>query len=86
MNNIIKNIKNNDGSVDKIIANSFDNNVVAIGSNYKLIKFGKNKKQFKDTLLGSDIGIHSSGFISVTISSLIIAMLILTLMYLSFRI
>ena len=78
-------IKNNDGSVDRIIATSNDNRNIMIGKEYKLVKFS-NKKAFKDTLLGSDIGVHSSGFINITIMSTVIAIATLVLMYISFRI
>ena len=86
MNRIIKSIKNKDGSIDKIIAKSYDNNEIIIGNNYKLIRFSGNKKSFKDTLLGSDIGFHSSGFISVSIISSIIALALFISMCPSFRI
>ena len=78
-------IKNSDGSIDKIIATSNDNKNIMIDKNYKLVKFS-NKKAFKDTLLGSDIGIHSSGFINVSIISTLIAISTVILMYISFRI
>ena len=78
-------IKNSDGTVDKIIATSNDDKNIMIGENYKLVKFG-NKKAFKDTLLGSDIGIHSRGFAGVTIISTRVAVSTFILMYISFRI
>ena len=86
MNIIVKNIKNSDGSIDKIIASSNDNSNIMINDNYKLIKFSSNKKRFKDTIFGADIGIHSHGFISVSVVSLVVAITLIALMYLSFRI
>ena len=54
--------------------------------NYKLIKFSNTKRTFKDTMLGTDIGIRSEGFISVLITSFLITVGVIILMYFSFRI
>ena len=78
-------IKNSDGSVDRIIATSNDDKNIMISENYKLVKFS-NKKAFKDTLLGSDIGIHSNGFVNISIISTLLALSTLVLMYIGFRI
>lgn len=78
-------IRNNDGSIDRIIATSNDNKNIMIGEEYKLVKF-VNKKSFNDTLLGSDIGFSSSGFVNVTIISSLIAISTFIVMYVSFRI
>ena len=78
-------IKNSDGSTDRIVVTSTDNKNIMIGNNYKLVKFS-NKKTFKDTVLGSDIGIHSSGFINVTIIATLLAISTFILMYLTFKI
>ncbi len=86
MNTVSKNIKNSNGTVDKVIANSSDNYDIMIGENYKLIKFSGNRKTFKDTLFGTDIGIHSSGFINIAIISSLIAIMTIALMYLNFRV
>ena len=63
-----------------------NNNPVSIGSNYKLVKFYKTKKSFKDTLLGSDVGASSNGFASIIAISLIIAIYSIAVMLISFRI
>ena len=86
MNIIVKNIKNSDGSIDKIMAKSYDNTKLSIGSNYKLIKFSESKKTFKDTLLGSDIGVHSTGFINISIISILITLCLFMSMLISFQI
>ena len=78
-------IKNNDGSVDRVIVTALNNKNVTIGKNYKLVKF-VNKKTFNDTMIGSDIGIHSSGFVNVAVISSLIAISTFILMYISFRI
>ena len=85
MNTLNSFIKNNDGTIDMVEANSTDNYHIAIGSNYKLVKF-VNKKTFKDTFLGADIGIHSKGFMNVVVISSLIAIAVIIFMYLSFRI
>ena len=79
-------IKNNDGSVSTISFESTDNRSIRLGEDYKLIKFYNNKKSFKDTILGSDIGIHSSGFVSTAIISSLIAISLFGYLLLSFRI
>ena len=79
-------IKNNDGSVNTISFESNDNKIVRLGEEYKLIKLYSGKKNFKDTILGSDIGIHSQGFVSTAIVSLLIAIVSFTFLVLSFKI
>ena len=54
--------------------------------NYKLIKFSGSKKSFKDTMFGTDIGIHSHGFVNIAIIAMLLALSTLTLLYFSFRI
>lgn len=86
MNTIKKEIKNKDNTSDIIFAKSDDNYDVMVNDNYKLIKLGNNKSKFSETILGSDIGIHSHGFISVVTISLIITIILVALMYSNFRI
>ena len=86
MNTFKKEIKNRDHTVDIVFAKSSDNYDISIGDNYKLIKFSNNKKAFNDSLLGSDIGIHSKGFASILTISIIIATLAIALIINSFRI
>ena len=86
MNTFIKKIKNSNGTVDKVIANSCDDYNLMIGDNYKLVKFSGNRKTFKDTVFGTDIGIHSNGFVNVAIISTLLSLGVLLTMYLSFRI
>ena len=84
---IIKNeIKNKDGSVNKILVTSDDDYRVNIANNYQLVKFKKERKSFSDTILGSDIGVKSNGFTSVLLIALIVSVAAFTLMLLSFRI
>ncbi len=86
MDNFNKQIKNKNGTVDNIIVSSNDGYNVMIGDNYKLMRFSGNRKTFKDSVFGTDIGVHSKGFASVLLVSALIALITLALMYLSFRI
>jgi hypothetical protein len=86
MNTFSKDIKNSNGTIDKVIANSNDNYDIMIGENYKLIKFSGSKKSFKDTMFGTDIGIHSHGFVNIAIIAMLLALSTLTLLYFNFRI
>lgn len=83
---ISREIKNNDGTVDRIIARSSDGYGVSIGTNYKLANRYNTKRKFNDSILGSDIGIHSYGFISIAIASTIIAISVFLILLLSFKI
>ena len=83
---INKEIKNENGTIDMVVANSVDEYDVIIGDNYKLVKFSHSKRSFKDTILGTDIGVNSKGFGSVTIISLLMALVGFGIMYFSFRI
>ena len=78
-------IKTN-GNTSTISIEPVNNMDIRLGEEYKLIKFYSGKKQFKDTILGSDIGIHSHGFISTAILSTLIAISVFILSILSFRI
>ena len=86
MDNIIKEIKNKNGTIDVVMANSNDNYDVKISNNYKLVKFSHSRKSFKDSILGTDIGVHSSGFTTIALISTLLAIGMMALMYLSFRI
>ena len=86
MNTIKKEIKNNDNTVDIVFAKSSDNYDVMIDDNYKLIRFNNNKNIFKDSIFGYDIGVHSKGFIRIVGVSSIIAVGLITIMLISFRI
>ena len=86
-NTIRKTIKNSDGSTSLVEISSNDNYFVNIGNNYKLIRFNNNnKKSFKDTILGGDIGINNHGFVSMTLTALVIAISVFAILMYSFRI
>ena len=79
-------IKYNNGSVDTISFESNDNYKINLGEQYKLVKFYDTKKTFKDTILGTDIGFNSQGFVNIAIISSIIAISLFAFLILSFRI
>lgn len=83
---INKTIVNNNGAIDKIIAVSNDKYDMSIGKNYKLVKIAKRKNTFNDTILGTDIGVHSKGFMNIAIISTLIAVGVIIFMYLGFRV
>ena len=86
MNTIKKEIKNKDSTVDIVFAKSSDNYNVIINDNYKLIRFSNSKSIFNNSIFGSDIGIHSKGFTSIVEISSIIAVGLIVIMLINFRI
>ena len=86
MNTFNKEIRNNDGTVDLIEISSRDNYKVNLKSNYKLANNYSKNNRFKNSIIGSDIGIHSAGFVSIAIISTLISISAFVIMILSFRI
>ena len=90
MNNIQRDLKNEDGTKETIIITSNDNHVLNLNQTYKLAnhnfrKENKFVKKFKGSILGSDIGVKSSGFSNVAILATIIAVGVLCMMYFLWR-
>lgn len=88
--NYQRNFKNEDGTEETIIITSNDNHMIDLRQNYKLAnncckKDNKLFRKFKNSILGADIGIRSSGFSNVAILSVIIAMGTFLIMYLLWR-
>ena len=83
---ISKEIKNHDGTIDRVIARSDDSYNVSLTSNYSLANHYSKKNLFKDSLIGADIGIHSYGFASIAIIASIIAISGFVGLLLTFRI
>lgn len=84
VDNIQKNIKNNDGSIETILIKSNDNyKILDINKTYKLIKDKENKitNTFKNSILGSEIGIKAEGFSTIAILATIIAVGMFFIMY-----
>lgn len=88
MKTISKLMNNKDGSVDKVIISSNDNFKVKLNKKYVLVGYEGNKyvDNFKNSILGMDIGINSYGFASMMIISSLLALAMLVGMYLAFRI
>ena len=90
MNNFEKDIKNEDGTEETIVITSQDNHVLNMNRTYKLANHKEKKenflvKKFKGSVLGSDIGITSSGFSNIAILATIIAVGALCIMYFLWR-
>ena len=90
MNNISKNIVNEDGTEEIIIANSSDNYQLNLDKKYVLVgrkekKESKLVKKFKNSLIGADIGVKSSGFSSVAILATVVALSVVIVIYFIWR-
>lgn len=88
--NFERDIKNDDGTEETIIISSNDNRVLNLNQTYKLANQTKKKenklmKKFKNSILGADIGLKSSGFSNVAILATIIALGSIFVMYLLWR-
>lgn len=85
MNNLMRNMRNSDGTVDTLLISSNDGYTLNLNKKYKLAN-KINSNIFKNSILGSDIGYKSQGFASITILSAGIAVLTFVGLILSFRI
>ena len=90
MNNITRDYRNDDGTVDMIVISSNDKYRVNLNGGYKLANKYVSKKtlgnMFKDSILGVDIGINSNGFASITMLSFAIAITVFVVLCKLFRI
>ena len=90
MNNLSKNYVNDEGAEETVVASSDDNYEVKLAKNYTLSNHQVKKesrlaKKFKGSILGSDIGIKSSGFSSVAILATVIALAVALILYFIWR-
>ena len=90
MNNMQRDIKNEDGTEETIVITSNDNHALNMNQTYKIAnhnikKENKFVKKFKGSVLGADIGLKSSGFSNVAILATIIAVGVICLMYFFWR-
>ena len=90
MNNLSKKYKNEEGQEETIILSSTDNYDIALTKKYKLANHVQKKQsklveKFKGSLLGSDIGVKSSGFTNVAILATVIAIAAIAIMYFMWR-
>ncbi len=90
MNNFERNIKNEDGTEETLIITSNDNHALNLNQTYRLANHNPKKqsklaKKFKNSILGTDIGVKSAGFSNVAILATIIAIGVLCMMYFLWR-
>ena len=90
MNNLSKNLKNEDGTEETIVASSNDNYTINLDkkytlANHKEVKESKIAKKFKNSIFGADIGVKSGGFSNVAILATVIAVGALAIMYFAWR-
>ena len=88
MKTISKMLNNRNGSVDKVLISSNDNQMINLNKKYVLVGYEGNKyvDNFKNSIIGTDIGINSNGFASIMIISTLLAIATIVGMYLIFRI
>ena len=90
MNNIIRDIKCEDGTVDTVIISSEDNYSVSLTGRYKIANcYTSNNgfsQMFKNSIFGADIGVGSRGFAGVALISFVVAILSFVVLYFSWRI
>jgi hypothetical protein len=90
MNNLSKKYRNEEGTEETLVASSDDNYEIKLSGNYTLSNHKEKKesrlaKKFKGSILGSDIGVKSSGFSSVAILATVIALAAALIMYFIWR-
>ena len=90
MNNYQRDIKNEDGTEETLVMTSNDNRTLDLTKTYKLANHTQKKEnklvsKFKNSVLGSDIGIKSGGFSNIAILATIIAIGTLCVMYFLWR-
>ena len=88
--NFERDIKNEDGTEETIVISSDDNRSLNLNQTYKLANHTQKKesklaKKFKNSILGADIGVKSSGFTNVAILATIIAIGSMCIMYFLWR-
>jgi len=88
VNTLNREMKNRDGSVDKLIISSDDDYSVKLSKKYVLVGYAGNKHidNYKNTIFGMDIGINSYGFASIMIMASLLALALLVGMYFLFRV
>jgi len=90
MNNFQRDIKNEDGTEETILITSNDNYNLNMTKTYKIANHTQKKeskltRKFKNSILGTDIGIKSGGFSNIAILATIIAVGTLCVLYLVWR-
>ena len=91
MNNIEKEIKLTDGTTETLIITSNDNYELKMGKTYKLANYNKKKEnklvnKFKNSILGTEVGLAANGFSNIAILATIIAVGAVCIMYVFCRV
>lgn len=91
MNNIEKELKNIDGTIETLVITSDDNHKLNLKGTYKLANYNTKKENkfisgFKNSILGTEIGVKAEGFSNIAILATIVAVGALCIMYILFRI
>lgn len=92
MNNIERDIHNEDGTIETLIITSNDNySPLDASKTYKLANHATKKSNrvvsaFKNSILGAEIGVKVEGFSNIAILATIIAVGVLCIMYAFWRI
>jgi len=90
MNNLSKKYVNDEGAEETVIASSNDDYEIKLAKNYTLSNHQAKKesrlaKKFKGSILGADIGVKSSGFSSVAVLAVVIALAVALILYFIWR-
>ena len=90
VNNIQKDIINADGTIDTVILTSNDNYNINLPRNYKIANNNLNKgnkfvNKFKNSILGTEIGVKAEGYSNIAILATIVAVGAICLMYILWR-
>ena len=90
MNNFNKNFVDDEGKNETIIATSNDDYKLNMDKKYTLANHTEKKRsrlaeKFKGSILGADIGVKSSGFSTVAILAIVLALAVIVGMYFLWR-
>lgn len=86
MNYINKEINYSDGTSNIVEITSNDNHQVNLNSNYILANKKIKTNKFKNSILGTDIGINNKGFADIFFLATLISIIAFIIMIFSFRI
>lgn len=86
MNTYIKDIKNVDGSTETLVITSNDNYKINASQKLKLSNNYSKPNFFKRSILGTDVGFKDSMFTYVFLTSLVMVILGIVIMFYNYRI
>ena len=89
MNNLNRDFIDEEGKKETLVASSNDNYQVKLGnytlSNHRTKEESLIAKKFKNSILGADIGVKSSGFSSVAILAVVVVLAVALILYFVWR-